>query len=53
MWGAVLFVVMSAAAAMLAFFSTAVLVPVAVVTWGQTGTFVLLWVGWILGGVCA
>ena len=52
-WGAVLFVVMSAAAAMLAFFSTAVLVPVAVVTWGQTGTFVLLWVGWILGGVCA
>ena len=52
-WGAVLFVVMSAAAAMLAFFATAVLVPVAVVTWGQTGTFVLLWVGWILGGVCA
>ena len=38
---------------MLAFLSTAVLVPVAVVTWGQTGTFVLLWVGWILGGVCA
>ena len=36
-WGAVLFVVMSAAAAMLAFFSTAVLVPVAVVTWGRPG----------------
>ena len=52
-WGAVLFVVMSAAAAMLAFFSSAVLVPVAVVTWGQTETLVLLWLGWILGGVCA
>ena len=38
---------------MVAFFSTGVIVPVALVTWGAGGTFVLLWLGWILGGVVA
>ena len=52
-WGATLFVLLSAAAAMLAFFSTGVLVPVAVVTWNEGITFVLLWLGWILGGAVA
>ena len=52
-WGAVLFVFLSAASAMVAFFSTGVIVPVALVTWGAGGTFVLLWLGWILGGVVA
>jgi uncharacterized membrane protein YdjX (TVP38/TMEM64 family) len=52
-WGAVLFLVLSAASAMLAFVSTSVIVPVALVTWGHRGTFLLLWLGWILGGVCA
>ena len=51
--GASLFVVLSALSAMLAFVSSAVLVPVAVQTWGEAGTAVLLWVGWILGGLCA
>ena len=51
--GAVLFVLLSAAASMLAFFSTGVLVPVAVVTWGERVTFALLLVGWILGGATA
>ncbi len=51
--GAVLFVAFSALSAMLAFFSSAVLVPVAVQTWGELGTVVLLWLGWILGGSCA
>lgn len=49
--GAALFVVLSALSAMLAFFSSAVLVPVAVVAWGPWGTVALLWAGWLLGGV--
>ena len=52
-WGAVLFVLLSAASAMLAFVSTGVIVPVALVTWGETGSLLLLWLGWILGGVFA
>ena len=51
--GAVLFVLLSAASAMVAFFSTGVIVPVALVTWGAGSTFILLWLGWILGGVVA
>lgn len=52
-WGALLFVVLSALSAMLAFFSTAVLVPVAIHAWGKPVCVLLLWLGWILGGVCA
>jgi uncharacterized membrane protein YdjX (TVP38/TMEM64 family) len=51
--GALLFVLVSALSAMLAFFSSAVLVPVAVQVWGLWGTIGLLWVGWIVGGVLA
>ncbi|WP_239014498.1 TVP38/TMEM64 family protein [Archangium violaceum] len=52
-WGAVLFVLLSALSAMLAFFSSAVLVPVAIHTWGELVCVLLLWLGWILGGACA
>lgn len=51
--GAVVFTLVSALSAMLAFFSSAVLVPVAVQAWGMWGTAALLWVGWIVGGVGA
>jgi uncharacterized membrane protein YdjX (TVP38/TMEM64 family) len=51
--GAAAFVLWSALSAMLAFFSSAVLVPVAVQVWGATGTTLLLWLGWTLGGVGA
>ncbi len=51
--GPVLFVVLAALSAMLSFFSSAVLVPAAVYTWGPVATAVLLWLGWILGGVGA
>ena len=51
--GAFLFVVLSALSAMLAFVSSAVLVPVALYTWGETVCAVLLWLGWILGGATA
>ncbi|MBN1205382.1 MAG: VTT domain-containing protein [Myxococcaceae bacterium] len=51
--GALLFLVISALSAMLAFFSSAVLVPVAIQAWGKLGCVFLLWLGWILGGACA
>jgi uncharacterized membrane protein YdjX (TVP38/TMEM64 family) len=52
-WGALLFLLLSALSAMLAFFSSAVLVPVAVHAWGKPACAFLLWIGWILGGACA
>lgn len=52
-WGAVLFVLLSALSAMLAFFSSALLLPVALQAWGKAVSALLLWVGWTLGGACA
>lgn len=51
--GVILFVVLSGLSAMLAFFSSAVLVPVALYTWGKVACVFLLWVGWILGGAAS
>jgi len=51
--GSVLFVALSGLSAMLAFFSSALLVPVAVYSWGRVATILFLWLGWLLGGVCA
>lgn len=51
--GAALFVVLSALAAMLAFFSSAVLVPPAVYAWGPVACAALLWAGWMLGGLAS
>jgi uncharacterized membrane protein YdjX (TVP38/TMEM64 family) len=51
--GALLFVVLSALSAMLAFFSSAVLVPPAVYAWGPVACAALLWAGWMLGGVAS
>ncbi len=52
-WGALIFVLAAASSAMMAFLSSAVVVPVGVYVWGKAITVVLLWLGWILGGVCA
>lgn len=49
--GMTLFVVLAMAAAILAFFSSAILVPVGISTWGAEACFVLLWVSWLLGGI--
>ena len=49
--GILLFVILSMVSAMLAFYSSAILVPVGVYTWGALGCFILLWIGWILGGI--
>jgi uncharacterized membrane protein YdjX (TVP38/TMEM64 family) len=51
--GAVVFVVFAALSAMLAFVSSAVIVPVGIYVWGEAASLLLLWVGWILGGVTA
>jgi uncharacterized membrane protein YdjX (TVP38/TMEM64 family) len=51
--GAALFVALSALAAMLAFFSSAVLVPPAVYAWGPVVCATLLWAGWMLGGLAS
>ncbi|HEU5161814.1 MAG TPA: VTT domain-containing protein [Thermoanaerobaculia bacterium] len=48
--GMLTFIALAAASAILAFFSSAVVVPVGVKAWGETWTFVLLWIGWLLGG---
>jgi uncharacterized membrane protein YdjX (TVP38/TMEM64 family) len=49
--GMAAFVGLAALSALLAFFSSAPLVPVGVVTWGSPTTAVLLALGWTLGGV--
>lgn len=49
--GVFVFIGLSAFSAMLAFFSSAILLPVAIYAWGDRTTFVLLWLGWFLGGV--
>lgn len=48
--GAAVFVGLTAVSAMIAFFSTGLLAPLAIATWGPLTTFVLLWVGWLAGG---
>ncbi|MGH8078151.1 MAG: TVP38/TMEM64 family protein, partial [Lysobacter sp.] len=52
-WGGLIFVLASALSAMLAFFSSAILVPAAVYSWGKPVTIALLWLGWLIGGMSA
>ncbi|HKB78744.1 MAG TPA: VTT domain-containing protein [Thermoanaerobaculia bacterium] len=49
--GPAVFLVLSALSAMVAFFSTAVVVPVAIDAWGKLLTVLLLWIGWLAGGM--
>ena len=51
--GALLFVLLAAVSAMLAFFSSAVLIPGAVLSFGKPLTAFLLWLGWLVGGAVA
>jgi uncharacterized membrane protein YdjX (TVP38/TMEM64 family) len=51
--GKVVFVLASALSAMLAFFSSAIVVPVAVYAWGEATTLVLLWGAWLIGGAAS
>ena len=49
--GAVLFVLLSALSAIFFFFSTAVITPVAVDAFGPLAALLMLWLGWVLGGM--
>jgi len=49
--GRLLFILLAVGAAMLAFFSSAILTPIGVYAWGAAETFVLLWIGWLIGGM--
>lgn len=51
--GMVVFVFLAMISAMVAFFSSAVLVPIAIVAWGKAASAGLLWLGWLLGGVAS
>jgi uncharacterized membrane protein YdjX (TVP38/TMEM64 family) len=51
--GASVFVIFAAVSAMLAFVSSAVVVPIGVYVWGKTISVALLLAGWVLGGVAA
>jgi uncharacterized membrane protein YdjX (TVP38/TMEM64 family) len=51
--GAILFVLYAALGAMLAFVSSSVLVPVAIYAWGEEMAFLLLWAGWLVGGMAS
>lgn len=51
--GMAVFVLLAMLSAMVAFFSSAILVPVAVYTWGKAACLFLLWLGWLLGGIAS
>ena len=51
--GAVVYVALSALSAIVFFFSTAVITPVAVDAFGPLAALAMLWFGWILGGITA
>ena len=51
--GALLFVILAMASAMLFFFSSAILFPFGVNAWGAVTTLLLLWLGWLLGGIAS
>jgi len=51
--GMLVFVLLSMLSAMVAFFSSAVLAPIAVYAWGKAGCLALLWLGWLLGGIAS
>jgi uncharacterized membrane protein YdjX (TVP38/TMEM64 family) len=49
--GRLLFILLAVGSAMFAFFSSAILTPIGVYAWGAAETFVLLWIGWLIGGM--
>jgi len=49
--GMLAFLLLAMLSAMVAFFSSALLAPIAIYTWGKAGCFALLWGGWFLGGI--
>jgi uncharacterized membrane protein YdjX (TVP38/TMEM64 family) len=52
-WGMAAFVFLAAISALLAFVSSAILIPIAIYAWGPATCAALLWIGWFLGGLVA
>lgn len=52
-FGMVIFIIYAALSAMFAFVSSAVIAPIGVFVWGKAISMLMLWVGWILGGLTA
>lgn len=51
--GILAFIALAAASALISFFSSVILVPIAVMFWGEFQTAIYLLLGWILGGAAA
>jgi uncharacterized membrane protein YdjX (TVP38/TMEM64 family) len=51
--GMSIFVLFAAVSAMLAFVSSAIIIPVGVYVWGEALSILLLWIGWTIGGICS
>ena len=51
--GMLAFLLLAMLSAMVAFFSSALFAPIAIVAWGKTACFLLLWCGWFLCGVAS
>ena len=49
--GMLAFLLLAMLSAMVAFFSSALLAPLAIYAWGHMACFALLWCGWFLGGI--
>lgn len=49
--GMLVFVLLAMLSAMVAFFSSALLAPIAIYAWGKAVCLALLWCGWFLGGI--
>jgi uncharacterized membrane protein YdjX (TVP38/TMEM64 family) len=49
--GMSIFILFAAASAMLAFVSSAIIIPVGIYVWGEATSILLLWIGWMLGGI--
>ena len=50
-FGVMLFIFLALLSSMLAFYSSAILVPIGIQTWGYANCFIFLWLGWLLGGI--
>ncbi len=51
--GGAIFILFAAASAMLAFVSSAIIIPIGIYVWGEPLSTLLLWSGWIVGGACS
>jgi len=51
--GMLAFVLLAMLSAMVAFFSSALLAPIAIYAWGNAACLALLWCGWFLGGIAS